>query len=39
MFFWFIFQDGYKACTRGYSAIELQHEERKHGKMIRKLPA
>lgn len=38
-FYWFTFADGYRACTRGYSKLELKVEERKHGKLMSKQPA
>ena len=34
-FFWFHFMDGYRACVRGFSRTELEHEEARHGKLIR----
>ena len=39
MFYWFIFEDGYEVCVRGFDRIELQHEEQRHGKLIRKVAA
>lgn len=38
-FYWFTFADGYRCCTRGFSAHERKVEERKHGKLIAKTPA
>ena len=38
-FYWFEFADGYRVCTRGMSKLELNVEERKHGKFIRKWEA
>jgi hypothetical protein len=38
-FFWFHFMDGYKVCVRGFSRIELEHEEARHGKLIRMVAA
>lgn len=35
-FYWFTFADGYRACCRGYSALERKVEERKHGKLVKK---
>lgn len=37
-FFWFHFMDGYM-CIRGFSRIELEHEEARHGKLIRMVEA
>ena len=39
MFYWFTFADGYFCCVRGMSANEKRIEERKHGKLISKVPA
>lgn len=39
MFYWFTFADGYRCCTRGFSAQERRVEERKHGKLVSKTPA
>lgn len=39
MFYWFIFEDGYSVCTKGFSKTEMAHEVRKHGKMVRKVLA
>lgn len=36
-FYWFIFEDGYRVCTRGFSKQELAVEERKHGKLVSKV--
>ena len=33
-YFWFIFADGYRVLTRGFSKQELMVEESKHGKII-----
>lgn len=33
-FYWFTFADGYRVCTRGFSRLELQREESKHGKLL-----
>lgn len=38
-FYWFIFADGYRECTRGYSKTERAHAERAHGKIVRKVLA
>ena len=35
-FKWFFFEDGYRVCTRGFSSLELKHEIKKHGKLLRK---
>lgn len=35
-YYWFTFADGYRVCTRGFSKQELQAEENKHGKLIKK---
>lgn len=32
----FVFADGYVCFVRGFSALELKHEIRKHGKVISK---
>lgn len=39
MFYWFIFEDGYRECVRGYSRVERMHAERKHGKIVKKVLA
>ena len=39
MFYWYVFEDGYRACVKGYSKTELKHETRKHGKLINKFMA
>ena len=39
MYYWFTFEDGYSCCVRGMSANEKRIEERKHGKLISKVPA
>ncbi len=39
MFYRFTFSDGYVAICRGYSRQELRVEERKHGKLLSKVPA
>lgn len=36
-FYWFIFEDGYRVCTRGFSKQELAVEERLHGKLVAKV--
>lgn len=36
MYYWFIFTDGYEVCARGFNKQELQVQERKHGKLIKK---
>lgn len=36
-YYWFTFADGYRVCTRGFSAQERKVEERKHGKIISKV--
>ena len=33
-YYWFTFADGYRVCTRGFSAQELRVEESKHGKLV-----
>ena len=38
-FYWFTFEDGYRCCVRGLSAQERRVEERKHGKLLQKIPA
>lgn len=38
-FYWFTFEDGYRVCTRGFSAQERRREESKHGKLLQKIPA
>lgn len=35
-FYWFTFADGYRTCTRGFSAQEMRVEVRKHGRLISK---
>ena len=35
-YYWFIFEDGYRCCVRGFSEQELQNEINKHGMMIKK---
>lgn len=37
--YWFIFSDGYKVCTRGLDRIEKAAEERAHGKLVKKVKA
>jgi hypothetical protein len=39
MFYTFIFADGYYCTVRGMSKQELKVEERKHGKLVRKVMA
>ena len=39
MFYWFTFEDGYSVCAKGFSKTEMAHEVRKHGKLVRKVPA
>lgn len=39
IFYWFVFADGHRECTRGFSKRELAIEERIHGKLIAKIPA
>ena len=34
-FYWYVFEDGYRVCVRGFSRTELEHEEQKHGKVVR----
>ena len=34
--YWFVFEDGFCACVKGYSKIELRHEIKKHGKVVNK---
>ena len=36
MFYWYVFEDGFCACVKGYSKIELRHEIKKHGKVVNK---
>lgn len=36
-FYQYTFADGYKVCTRGFSAQEMRVEVRKHGKLISKV--
>jgi hypothetical protein len=38
-FYWFEFEDGYRCCVMGLSRQELKVEERKHGKLLRKVVA
>jgi hypothetical protein len=38
-FYWFTFEDGYRCCTRGFSAQERRCEEYKHGKIVSKVKA
>jgi hypothetical protein len=35
-YYWFIFEDGYRVCVRGFSNRELAFEESKHGKLVSK---
>lgn len=37
--YWFFFADGYHCWALGMSRQELNVEERKHGKLLRKVPA
>ena len=37
--YWFTFADGYRECCAGYDRIEKMHAERKHGKIVSKVPA
>lgn len=37
MFYWFIFEDGYRVACKGMSGTELKIETRKHGKLLRKV--
>jgi hypothetical protein len=39
MFYWFLFEDGYQVCAKGFSKQELRIEERKHGKLVGKMCA
>lgn len=39
MFYWFIFEDGYSTCVKGFSKLELKRETLKHGKLIKKVLA
>lgn len=39
VFYWFEFTDGYRVCARGFDRVELAHEEQRHGKLLRKVPA
>lgn len=33
-YYWFLFEDGYRVCARGFSSQELKVEEQKHGKLV-----
>lgn len=35
-FYWYFFEDGYRACVAGYSENELRIEVSKHGRVVRK---
>ncbi len=37
VFYWFYFEDGYAVCVKGFSKQELKVEERKHGKLVKKV--
>lgn len=37
MFYLFIFEDGYRVMTKGFSRQELKVEIRKHGELIMKV--
>ena len=39
MFYRYIFTDGYTCFVKGMSKTELKAEERKHGKLIKKVNA
>ena len=39
MFYWFIFEDGYRVCTRGFSRLEEKHMTNVHGKIVNKYKA
>lgn len=34
MYKWYIFEDGYSCCVKGFSSRELKVETNKHGKVI-----
>ena len=38
-YYWFEFADGYRCCVMGLSKQELRVEEKKHGKLLRKVEA
>ena len=38
-FYWFLFEDGYQVCVRGFSCLEFKNEEKRHGKLIKKWAA
>lgn len=38
-FYWFTFEDGYRVCVRGFSALEMRRETAQHGKLISKTVA
>lgn len=38
-FYWFTFADGYRFAAPGMSRVERAAEERRHGKLISKVPA
>lgn len=39
LYFWYVFEDGYRCCVRGLSEKELRIEECKHGKLLHKYEA
>ena len=39
MFYWFIFEDGYRVCARGFDELEMYHLALKHGALIEKVKA
>lgn len=39
MVYWFYFEDGATVCCRGMSKVEMQAEIRKHGKLVKVVPA
>jgi hypothetical protein len=36
-YYWHYFEDGYRVCARGFSDLELAVEEKKHGKLVRRI--
>lgn len=36
MLYWYFFADGYSCCVKGLSKQDLDLEQMKHGKLIRK---
>ncbi len=39
IFYWFIFEDGYRVCARGFDELEMYHLVLKHGALIEKVRA